>query len=572
MRHIKTRTRFSTFFGLAAYFLLLLLILSTTPVALANNSSIIWQGEHQNSSIIGPDAYQNSSATGPYAYITNSDTATVHIIDTATNTVIDTVDIETSPTYEWYVVEPFGVAITPDGTKVYVTYSGSMAYMDSNVAVIDTATNTLTANVSVRGYPRGVAVSPDGTKAYVVSSYGSRGFVSVIDTATDIVKTTVKVGREPQGVTVTPDGKEVYVANSGSDTVSVIDTSRNKLKTTVSVKERCKCTYAPNGVTITPDGSKVYVTNYQSDIVSVIDTAKKVVTATVPVGDDPFGVTVAREKVYVANSQSNNVTIIDISSNKVIATVNVGCSPKGIAATPDGSKVYVTNYQGNTVSVIDTTTDTVIATVSAGSYPCSFGQFIGPALVEQVLPVANFSSNVTEGYAPLPVQFTDLSENATSVNWDFGDGNASSEQNPVHTYFAAGNYTVNLTAVNENGTSSMAANITVLEEPVSHWDFSPEEPVSGDVLNIKGSAFPGEKVDIFVNFEKTVPVSKGKFEYTIDEVKIPEGLNNFFSVEAEGAKNLNVRVKKVIWITKSSEASGDSAIVSQSKVPPGTYK
>ncbi|MGI5944288.1 MAG: hypothetical protein ACOX7X_06000 [Methanosarcina flavescens] len=51
-----------------------------------------------------------------------------------------------------------------------------------------------------------------------------------MDTATDIVKTTVKVGKDPQGVTVTPDGKEVYVANSGSDTVSVIDTSRDKLK------------------------------------------------------------------------------------------------------------------------------------------------------------------------------------------------------------------------------------------------------------------------------------------------------------------------------------------------------
>ena len=56
------------------------------------------------------------------------------------------------------------------------------------------------------------------------------------------------------------------------------------------------------------------------------------------------------------------------------------------------------------------------------------------------------------------------------------------------------------------------------------------------------------------------------------EIKIPEGLNNFFTVEAEGAKNLNVRVKKVIWVTKSSEASGDTAIVSQSNVPPGTYK
>jgi PKD repeat protein len=82
-----------------------------------------------------------------------------------------------------------------------------------------------------------------------------------------------------------------------------------------------------------------------------------------------------------------------------------------------------------------------------------------------VLPVANFSSNVTEGYAPLFVQFTDLSENATGINWDFGDGTNSIEKNPLHTYSTAGNYSVNLTASNENGTASMSIVITVLKQP-----------------------------------------------------------------------------------------------------------
>ena len=81
---------------------------------------------------------------------------------------------------------------------------------------------------------------------------------------------------------------------------------------------------------------------------------------------------------------------------------------------------------------------------------------------------------------------------------------------------------------------------------VSNWDFSPQNPVLGDTLNVKGSASPGEKVDVFVNFEKTVPVSGGKFEYVLEDVKIPEGFNNLFKVEASGAKNLNVRVKMVI--------------------------
>ena len=113
--------------------------------------------------------------------------------------------------------------------------------------------------------------------------------------------------------------------------------------------------------------------------------------------------------------------------------------------------------------------------------------------------------------------------------------------------------------------------ISPVAASVSSWDFSPQNPASGDTLDLKGSASPGDKVDIFVNFEKTVPVSGGKFEYILDNVKIPEGSKNSFKVEASGAKKLNVRVKMVIWITKSSDASGNTATVSQSNVPPGTY-
>lgn len=68
-----------------------------------------------------------------------------------------------------------------------------------------------------------------------------------------------------------------------------------------------------------------------------------------------------------------------------------------------------------------------------------------------ILPVANFSSNVTSGYAPLTVQFTDLSENTIEWSWDFGDRTYSTAKNPVHTYSKAGKYTVSLTVKNANG-------------------------------------------------------------------------------------------------------------------------
>jgi hypothetical protein len=93
----------------------------------------------------------------------------------------------------------------------------------------------------------------------------------------------------------------------------------------------------------------------------------------------------------------------------------------------------------------------------------------------------------------------------------------------------------------------------------------------GDTLKIKGSASPEENIDISVTFEKTVPVSEGTFEYVLDCVQIPGGFNNRFTVEAREAKDLNVRLKMLTWLTKSSTASGGTATISQSSVPPGTY-
>jgi PGF-pre-PGF domain-containing protein len=84
-----------------------------------------------------------------------------------------------------------------------------------------------------------------------------------------------------------------------------------------------------------------------------------------------------------------------------------------------------------------------------------------------VLPVANFSSNISEGDAPINVQFTDLSMNATAWNWDFGDGTTSNEQSPFHTYSAVGTFTVSLTASNADGTDSQTAMITVQSQSSS---------------------------------------------------------------------------------------------------------
>lgn len=107
---------------------------------------------------------------------------------------------------------------------------------------------------------------------------------------------------------------------------------------------------------------------------------------------------------------------------------------------------------------------------------------------------------------------------------------------------------------------------------MASWGLSPENPVVGDTVEIKGGADPEEEIDVLVSFDREVQVSDGRYEYLLEDVKIPGGFDNRFTVQAKGADDLNVRVKMILWLTKSAQASGGTATVSQSRVPPGTYR
>ncbi len=89
-------------------------------------------------------------------------------------------------------------------------------------------------------------------------------------------------------------------------------------------------------------------------------------------------------------------------------------------------------------------------------------------------PQAAFAGNPTSGTAPLTVSFTDQSTgDPTSWQWNFGDGNTSTQQNPQHTYQNEGNYTVELTASNSFGSD------TEIKENYIQVDAAGEAPVAG---------------------------------------------------------------------------------------------
>lgn len=97
-------------------------------------------------------------------------------------------------------------------------------------------------------------------------------------------------------------------------------------------------------------------------------------------------------------------------------------------------------------------------------------------------PVASFSyTQDTSDYRT--VSFMNLSANADSYIWNFGDGNMSTDMSPTHTYTADSNYTVTLTANNTGGGSAMTSMIIPVHAPATVAINNPsfdDEPVRDD--------------------------------------------------------------------------------------------
>ena len=107
-------------------------------------------------------------------------------------------------------------------------------------------------------------------------------------------------------------------------------------------------------------------------------------------------------------------------------------------------------------------------------------------IIEGGVPDAVFSANITYGMMPLTVVFTDESiNNPVSWLWDFGDGNSSTEQNPINNYSSLGTYTVILTVINSYGTDT--------ETKVDYITVSNGMPVA-DFIADKTNIFEGETV------------------------------------------------------------------------------
>jgi YVTN family beta-propeller protein len=159
--------------------------------------------------------------------VTNSGEDSVSVIDTATRAVLKKIPVG---------VQPYGIAVNPAGTRLYVANHGSTA--KEAITVIDTATHTVITNIEVTSLsigtgPYGVGVNPAGTRVYVANNFA--GYVAVIDPATNTMIDAIPVENQPIGVSLNSDGTRLYVAIKGTNSVAVIDTVSKAVLASVPV-------------------------------------------------------------------------------------------------------------------------------------------------------------------------------------------------------------------------------------------------------------------------------------------------------------------------------------------------
>jgi YVTN family beta-propeller protein len=271
---------------------------------------------------------QGVAIHGSTLYFTDTAQDQVSVIDAATLTQKNYNPAETEIRVG---INPTGLAVSPDGSQLWVTDTGPQTGpgAPTDVKVISTATDTVTATLSLPAAPAQVAFSPSGSRAYVTTTAG----LVVYNTATDRV-----VG---------------FVPGLGD----------------------------PHGVIVSPDGSTVYVTDTTDNVVDVIDAATNRVTHTIPVGQLPWGVALSHDggTLYVADPDSNQISVISTKTNTVTSTLSLSGGPDVLALTPDGSQLWVTGITSAVLTVIDTSNGSVVGDVNLGGDGANSGDGNDPS-------------------------------------------------------------------------------------------------------------------------------------------------------------------------------------------------
>jgi YVTN family beta-propeller protein len=239
------------------------------------------------------------------------------------------------------------------GELGYVTLTNSR-----QVTVMDVPLHAVLGTIDVYAagcsYPTRASMPPTGHLVVVSCEYSDN--VVLIDTSSNRVLTTINGIPGPAGIAFTRN-----------DEFALVGSRYNALLTVFHTKDYTTSTIATPGSTRSvaahPYLNRAYATSSNGALL-VIDTTNFTVGTTIPVFSDPWDVVVSPDGrwVFVSDRSGAGLAKIDALDNTVHARLTGTGALTGLAVTPDGSTLYVAS-RWDTVKVIDIATFQVTATV-----------------------------------------------------------------------------------------------------------------------------------------------------------------------------------------------------------------
>ena len=299
---------------------------------------------------------------------TNAAGDNVHIIDPTTNEVVDVIT---------GIQIPHGVTSHPNGSEYYFSNE-----VDHTLDVVPTSTLRVVAKIPLTGRPNNIAITPDGTKVYV-AIVGGGAFVDIIDT-----RERRRIGRIPtlggvHNVFITPDGRHVVAGMIGARSLTVIDTETDRAVWSLHFAAGVR----PMAFERNPDGSTkrifVQLSNYHGFYVvdwnlrAVVDSIQMPELPLTRVDNDGlqgspahgFVVSPDGSQLWATSKPNNHVYAWSLPDLAYLGGVAVGHHPDWLTMTPDGRLLYSANAGSNDVSVIDTQTLREVARIPVGQVP-----------------------------------------------------------------------------------------------------------------------------------------------------------------------------------------------------------
>ncbi|WP_315789560.1 alkaline phosphatase family protein [Fischerella sp. JS2] len=208
-----------------------------------------------------------------------------------------------------------GIAVSKDG-KTLVAAN----FENDSISIIETTTRQVSQEIKffVPGskeatgeFPFDVALqnTKSGAVAKVFVTSQRDNEVLAVDIASGTI-TRIPVGDQPNKMQLSPDQSRLYVANGNSDSISVINTSNNKVIKNISLS-RAGDKYKganPNSLALSRDGNRLYVTLGGENAVAVVELRNGRVIGRIPTGWYPNSVSVSQDsgKLYIVNAKSSS--------------------------------------------------------------------------------------------------------------------------------------------------------------------------------------------------------------------------------------------------------------------------